>query len=478
MIDGLKPYPAYKNSGVSWLGEVPEHWGVLPNRALFAEVRERGHTEEQMLSVTITRGVIPQGQLLEDSSKKDSSKQDKSAYKLVSPGDIAYNKMRAWQGAIGASCFRGIISPAYIVMRLREENEVRYFHYLFRTPQFSKEAERWSYGITSDMWSLRPEHFRMVYCSLPPVSEQSAIVRFLDHTERLIRRYIRAKKKLIKLLEEQKRVIIHRVVTRGLDPNVRLKHSGVEWLGEVPEHWEVRKLGSLGKFIKGRGIANSDITVTGLPAITYGDIYTRYGVEVKELSKCTSPEIAAKAQEINIGDLLFTASGETIEDIGKTTLYSGDVPGYAGGDIIILRIEEGNGLFISYALNSNLGIQQKSAFGRGDIIVHISATKLKQISIPLPPQDEAVAITQFLNQATTVIDRAIEREHVEITHFKEYRTRLFADTVTGKLDVREAAARLPEEAEEAEPLEEVEMLSDAELEDTEKLDIAPEEAEV
>lgn len=242
MISGMQPYPLYKDSGVPWLGEVPEHWNVLPNRALFTEVKERNRPEEQMLSVTITKGIIRQRALLADSSKKDSSNQDKSAYKLVRPGDIAYNKMRAWQGAIGASDYQGIISPAYVVQRPREGADPRYFHYLLRTPTFAKEAERWSYGITSDMWSLRPEHFKMIYGCLPPLPEQAAIVRFLDHADRRIRRLILAKQKLIKLLEEQKLAIIHCAVTRGLDPNVRLKSSGVEWLGDVPEHWTLARL--------------------------------------------------------------------------------------------------------------------------------------------------------------------------------------------------------------------------------------------
>ena len=197
MIADLKPYPAMKDSGVEWLGEVPGHWEVSPNRALFTEVKDRGHPEEQMLSVTITRGVICQQELLADSSKKDASNQDKSAYKLVQPGDIAYNKMRAWQGAVGASDYQGIISPAYVVQRPREGVGSYYLHYLLRIPAFAKEAERWSYGITSDMWSLRPEHFKMIYTCIPPLPEQAAIVRYLDYADRRIQRYIRAKQKLI-----------------------------------------------------------------------------------------------------------------------------------------------------------------------------------------------------------------------------------------------------------------------------------------
>jgi type I restriction enzyme, S subunit len=245
MIADLKAYPKMTESGARWLGEIPEHWRVLPNRALFGEMNQRGHPDLDMLSVTITRGVIPQRALLEDSSKKDSSNQDKSQYKVVRPGDIVYNKMRAWQGAIGLSDREGIVSPAYVVQRPRRSANPRYLHFLLRTPSFAKEAERWSYGITSDMWSLRPEHFKLIYLCVPPLPEQEAIVRFLDHADRRIRRYIRAKQKLIELLEEQKQAIIQRAVTRGLDPNVPLKPSGVEWLGAVPQHWEVHRLKSL-----------------------------------------------------------------------------------------------------------------------------------------------------------------------------------------------------------------------------------------
>ena len=242
MIINSKTYPIMKDTGVEWLGEVPEHWKIMPNRALFDETKDRDCSDEQMLSVTITKGVIRQSTLLEDTSKKDNSNLDKSKYKFVQPGDIAYNKMRAWQGAIGASRFRGIISPAYVVQRPREHSDSGYFHQLFRIPSFAKEAERWSYGITSDMWSLRPEHFKLIYSCLPPLPEQAAIVRYLDYVERRVRRFVRAKQKLIGLLEEQKQVIVHRAVTRGLDPDIPLKPSGVRWLGEVPEHWEVRRL--------------------------------------------------------------------------------------------------------------------------------------------------------------------------------------------------------------------------------------------
>lgn len=242
MIAGLKPYPEYKKSQLRWLGRIPSHWEVLPNRAIFAETKDRNHGEEQMLSVTIANGVIPQRTLLEGSSKKDSSNQNRAAYKLVCPGDIAYNKMRAWQGAVGVSDYRGIISPAYIVERLRDDSCPRYFHWLYRTPYFAKEAERWSYGITSDMWSLRPEHFKMIYSARPPREEQEAIARFADFVSRQLDRAIRAKRKLIGLLNEQKQAIIDNAVTRGPGATIQLRPSGIPWLDHMPEHWVVSRL--------------------------------------------------------------------------------------------------------------------------------------------------------------------------------------------------------------------------------------------
>ena len=279
MTSGLKPYSSYRASGVLWLGEVPEHWKVLPNRSLFTEVRKSGCPEEQLLSVTIRNGVVPQASLLRNSSKKDSSRQDKSAYKVVRRGDIAYNKMRAWQGAVGVSRYQGIVSPAYVVERSREGANSQYFHYLFRSPSFVKEAERWSYGITSDMWSLRPEHFRVIYSCVPPPPEQAAIVRFLEHVNRRISRYIRAKERLIELLEEQKQAIIHQVVTGKIDvrngqPYSAYKDSGVEWLGRVPRHWSVVALRECGSVSGGMtpSMTNSRYWGGAIPWVTPKDM--------------------------------------------------------------------------------------------------------------------------------------------------------------------------------------------------------------
>ena len=225
MFRDLPRYGSYKVAG-EWVADIPLSWGWEPARTIFGERKNAGHVEEPMLSVTIGRGVIPQADLLSSTSKKDSSNVDKSKYKLVEPGDVVYNKMRAWQGAAGGSKYRGIVSPAYIVMSPRDAL-TEYMHHVVRTPQFAKEAERWSYGITSDQWSLRPEHFKMIRFPVPPADEQAAIVKYLAHANARIDKAIAAKRRLIALLEEQTSSLRH------------------EALGESAGQWPVRRLKTL-----------------------------------------------------------------------------------------------------------------------------------------------------------------------------------------------------------------------------------------
>jgi len=456
VITDLKPYPAMKDSGVPWLGEVPGHWDVLPNRAIFSEVNDRDHPEEQMLSVTITKGVLPQRTLLADSSKKDSSKQDKCAYKLVRPGDIAYNKMRAWQGAVGVSTDLGIVSPAYVVQRPRKSSNPRYLHHLLRTPMFAKEAERWSYGITSDMWSLRPEHFRMIYACLPPLTEQAAIVRFLDHADRRIRKYIRAKQKLIKLLEEQKQAIIHQAVTRGLDPTVRLKPSGVEWLGDVPEHWSLKRFKFLVRVTSGQVDPRAP-EQRGKILIAPNHIKSGTGRITNEE---TAEEQGADSgkYEVRRGQVVYSKIRPNLRKAaiaGRDCLCSADMypltvresemkPEY----LLVLLL---SAPFTKFVVDSSLRVAMPK----------VNREALAEAWLWYPSLKVQEAILQSIQGSTASLSLAIDHATREISLLREYRTRLIADVVTGKLDVREAAASLPDDAEEPQALDEAEDLPQA-----------------
>lgn len=473
MIANLKPYAAYKDSGVPWIGQVPEHWEVLPNRALFSGVRDRDCPAEEMLSVTITMGVLRQKDLLADSSKKDSSNVDKSAYKLVQPGDIVYNKMRAWQGAVGLSAYRGIVSPAYVVQRPRGKVQPRYFHYLLRTPAFAKEAERWSFGITSDMWSLRPEHFKMIYGCRPPIHEQSAIIRFLDHADRRIQRYIRAKKKLIALLNEQRQTIIHRAVTRGLDPNARLKASGMDWLGQVPEHWTVRKLGQIAVVFNGTTpsrIKPAYWQGGTIPWLASGKV-NDYLVE-------TPSEFVTEraAQECSIslvpkGSVILGLVGQ-----GRTRGMSAllGIDACINQNLAAIVPRRGiDGRYLHHLLTALYKVIRE--IGRGGNQEALNCDLVARLRLPFPPLSEQVALCEHLNSSLANIMYANRHAEGEIKLLNQYRVRLIADVVTGKLDAREAARRLPEEDEQAEPIK-GEALGEANEAEIADFDAEPQEA--
>jgi len=464
MIADLKPYAEYKASNQAWIGPVPTHWSVLPNRAIFSEVKNRNHPDEEMLSVTITKGIIRQKALLASSSKKDSSNLNKSAYKLVCPRDIAYNKMRAWQGAIGVSDYRGIVSPAYVIMRLREDHNPRYFHHLYRTPHFAKEAERWSYGITSDMWSLRPEHFKMIYTPLPSAGEQAAIVRFLDYANRRIDFFIRAKKKVIALLNEQKQAIIHQAVTHGLDPNVPLKPSGIPWIEDIPKHWELYPLKKVllkmdygtSENVRGEG----KIRVLTMGHIRDGNVL---------MPESGGLEVAPKGLLLETNDLLFNRTNSP-DLVGKVGLFTGGVTDQVtfASYLVRLRVHpQHNPFWLNYLLNSH----RFWAYARSQALVslhqaNLNSTRYGQMILPIPPRLEQDAIVDHLVMQTEGIDRAFKSTNREITLLREYRTRLIADVVTGKLDVREVVQNLPDEAAESGIIDEGEILAgDGEMED-------------
>ena len=428
MTHPLKPYPAYRDSGSPWLGEVPEHWEVLPNRAMFTEVNEQNHPDEQMLSVTIANGVIRQHELLEDSSKKDGSRLDKTSYKLVRIGDIAYNKMRAWQGAIGVSEHRGIISPAYIVQRPLDSTNSHYMHYLLRTAAFSKEAERHSYGIAPDMWSLRPEHFKTILVCAPPPSESAAIVRYLDHACERIGLYIGAKKRLIALLRERKKAIIDRTVTRGLDPNAPMKPTGIAWMPEAPAHWEMRRLKSCVADVV-------DMTNEREP----GDIYVAlehvesWTGKIVDMDFDTTFE--SQVKRFRSDDVLF---GKLRPYLAKSARP--DRSGVCVGEFLVLRPGNDNLLsgYLEILLRSKSVVDAIDASTFGAKMPRADWQFIGNMRFPIPPVSEQAAIVERLERSTAAIDTAIGRARRQIDLLREYRERLINDVVTGKLDVREA----------------------------------------
>lgn len=419
MIAGLKSYAAYKDSGQDWLGDIPAHWDHLRAKFLFGEIDERSQTgREELLSVSHITGVTPRSQ------KNITMFLAKSnvGHKVCRPGDVVINTMWAWMSALGVAKHNGLVSPAYGVYRPLSNDRIlpRYADHLLRTPTYASEYLRRSTGVNPSRLRLYPEHFLKVVFVTPPLVEQVSIVRFLDHALQQVDRAIRAKRKTIALLNEQKQAIVHRAITCGIYANVPLRDSCIPWLGHVPAHWDVLRLkwvlrlqrgfdlpadrrrpGTIPVFSSGGHIDNHDVAMASPPGIVIG----RYG-------------------STNAAFFVTTPYWPHNTSLFTTTLYDNDP------------------LWCFHLLKTI----SKGAYAGKSAVPGVDRKDLFDIFVPRPPIAEQVAITHELKNQLADFDKASASITKEIALFIEYRTRLITDVVTGKLDVREAAGRLPETA--------------------------------
>jgi type I restriction enzyme S subunit len=479
MIDGLRPYPSYRESGLPWLGAMPEHWGLVPNRAL---IRRRKvlvggrHFEYQLLS--LTRG----GVIVRDiGSGKGKFSADPGTSQEVRSGDLVFClfDIPETPRTVGLSRHDGMITGAYTVFECADPLLAAFIDLFYRAADDRKLLSPLYSGLRN---TIPPSRFLGTKTPVPPAVEQRAMVRFLDHADRRIRRYIAAKKKLIALLNEQKQAIINRAVTRGLDPSVRLKPSGVEWLGDVPEHWEVRKIGAI-----------SARVTKGTTPTTLGRSFTDAGirfVKVESISKdrrllpllCAyiDPEtdsLLARSR-LRAGDVLVAIAGA----IGRVAVAAEeDLPANCNQAVAIVSPVRSSVLpdWLAFALASPACQRVLTDSSVQSAQANLSLADLRGTMIPVPPVSEQGRIVGSLVDSTAVIAGAAAFAEREVSLLREYRTRLVADVVTGKLDVREAAARLPEEVEEPEPLGDAEALAEGdESEDAADPDTAAVEVEV
>lgn len=471
MIADLRPYPAMKDSGVAWLGEVPEHWEIAPAFAVYRprQVKNTGLIESTVLSLSYGRITVKTLEKL-----RGLVPESFETYQIVESGNIIVRTTDLQNDQtslrVGHAQHRGIITAAYMCLETKPIvlNEFGY-QYLN-----AYDLLKIIYGFGSGLrQNLDFSDIKRMPVLVPPRDEQAAIVRFLDYADRRIRRYIRAKQKLIKLLEEQKQAIIHRAVTRGLDPNVRFKPSGVEWLGDVPEHWEVLPLKRIAWFKSGSGFPVNEQGNQGceLPFLRVSDM-TREGNEIwiETPDSTISRETAAR-----LGAFVFPAGSIIFPKVGGALLTNKRrilrVESCIDNNVMGCVVSDANRDYVFLLLEQiDLGRLAKPG-----PVPAISEGEVRAIRVALPPIGEQALILNSVRAKTASLNAAILSTQREVSLLREYRTRLIADVVTGKLDVREAAARLPQEAEDTEPLDEIEDdVQDSEAGDG---DDVPEEAE-
>jgi len=486
VIEGrLKPYPDMKESGIQSLGPVPGHWKVRRLGQLGRIFKGSGGNKEDEQSSGVS--CVRYGDLYTthtyfiDRARSCVSQENAAKnYVRIHYGDVLFAASGETLDEIGKSAVNLMRSEAccggdVIVFRAAGAFEPKYLGYLSDCAPVIAQKAMMGRGIT--VKHVYGDQLKYLVLPVPPLGEQAGIVRFLDFTERRIRRYIGAKQKLIKLLEEQKQGIVHRAVTRGLDPNVRLKPSGVEWLGQVPAHWDLGQIRSLARVIRGSSPrpAGSPLYFhgTGLPWITVGELTKTTGLYMTATATRLTEAGAKQSRVVQAGTLLLTNSGATL-GVPKISLIEGCInDGVAALVDLVPRINKE--FFVHYFSTQTVHLRAWVDLGAQP---NLNTQIIGSWPVVVPSISEQIAIVAHIEQRTNILTRATARAVRDIALLRDYRTRLLADVVTGKLDVRDAAAKLPDEAAEAKPLDEEEILNEEGEESVDEPDIQSEEAEV
>ena len=470
MINDLKPYPEMKDTGLPWVVQIPSHWGLVPNRALIRKwkvlVGDR-HADFRLLSLT-KAGII----VRDISTGRGKFSADMGTSQEVREGDLVFCLFDVPETprTVGLSKHHGMITGAYTVFECKDNQLARFLEAFYIAMDDRKLLSPLYSGLRN---TIPPPVLLGQKTPLPPVPEQAAIVRFLDHADRKIRRYIRAKQKLIKLLEEQKQAIIHRSVTRGLDPNVRLKPSGVEWLGDVPEHWELKRVKQAAKILRGKFThrpRNDPALYDGAyPFIQTGEV-ARAEKEITQYRQTLNARGLAVSKMFPSGTLVMTIAA----NIGDVALleFEACFPDSIVGFIPRTGVERDFLYYLFRAMKVEL-LREAPVNTQGNLNVD----RIGSRAIALPPANEQDLIVLSIEADTARLSDGIKHARREIDLLHEYRTRLIGDVVTGKLDVREAAKQLPAEDQELPPIDELDEINDLEEDAFDDLDGAPEEPE-
>ena len=430
----MKPYPSYRPSDVFWYDEVPSEWYITKNKFILIEQKQIVDDfwkDYKLLSLTKT-GIVER----DIESGKGKFPEFFNNYKIIKNKDLIFclYDIQETPRTIGLSEKDGMITGSYNIFQTNQNP--KFVYYWFLNLDDVKGLKPFYTGMRN---VVRNETFMSLKIFIPPLQEQEQIVKFLDEKTSIIDKLISTKERKIELLKEQRGSLINEVITKGLDPNVKMTDSGVEWIGEIPYSWDLVRLGVLGLFSKGKGITKDNIKESGFPCIRNGEIYTTYNLNFSKTKSFIDEKTTLESVKVKNGTLLFTGDGETLEEIGKCIVYLGNDEIYVGGGINIFTPNQSKiiPIYLSYVMNSNSCIYQKSIGGKGEIVVHIYSKQLRNIQFGLPPIKEQQQIVDYLDKHTKEIDDLVHLEQKKIELLKEYRQSLISEVITGKIKVVE-----------------------------------------
>lgn len=424
-----KTYPEYKDSGVEWLGKIPAQWKTVSIARLFSRNKRTGYTEKELLSVYRDYGVIPKSSR-DDNNNKPS--EDLSPYQLVEPDDLVMNKMKAWQGSIAISEYEGIVSPAYFVYQPNkiffEQAHPRYVHYLLRNPLYITQYLSRSKGIRINQWDLDPDEFRNIELLLPSKSEQHKIFSFLDHETIRIDKLIEKQQQLIELLKEKRQAVISHAVTKGLNPDVPMKDSGIEWLDSIPSSWEVKPTYAI---CSASTEKNTDGLENNVLSLSYGNIIKRK----TDTNFGLLPDSFNTYQIVKDGDIILRLTDLQNDKnslrVGLVTQSGIITPAY-----LKLSVKHAITPSFSYYLLHTYDIFKVFYGMGGGLRQSMKFEDFRRLPLLIPSKIEQESIVTFIDKRIIKIDILIEKQLQQITLLKERRTALISAAVTGKIDVR------------------------------------------
>jgi type I restriction enzyme, S subunit len=436
-------YLNYKDSGVAWLGQIPDHWEVKRSKYIYQEVNERSKTgDEDLLSVSEYYGVKPRHSIVSDGDHI-SRAASLIGYKKCSKDDLVMNIMLAWKKGLGVTKFDGIVSPAYCVFSFNNSAFPLYMHYLFRTDAYTTNFKSKSSGIMDSRLRLYPGSFGTVETLLPPIKEQQEIACYLDKAIVKIDALIQKQTKLIELLKEKRKVVISNTVTHGIERTVPMKNSSIKWIDYTPKHWHFSRLRFIFSFCTGLSITKANlIDSEGTPCINYGEIHSKFGFEVdtnKHQLQCVDYSYLnnSKSSLLSIGDFVFADTSEDLKGSGNFTYVSGGGKVFAGYHTVIARqITEQDSRFLAYLIDSEAFRHQIRLAVKGVKVFSITQAILKDAKVWFPAIGEQKSIVSFLDNKTQKIDILVTKSIQLIALLKEKKTALISAAVMGRIDIR------------------------------------------
>ena len=448
-ISTPNPYPAYKPSYIKWLGDLPEHWEVVQLGRIGVFSKGSGGTKEDEAPGGVP--CVRYGDLYTthkyfiSQTRSYVALEKTSAYTPINRGDVLFPTSGETIEEIGKSAVnlmhtQVLCGGDLIIFRPTIPLEPKFAGYALDCPAAQTQKSLMGRGIT--IAHIYSGQLKYLWLSLPPLPEQQAIVQYLDYVDRRIRSYVAAKRKLIALLEEEKQAVVNRAVTRGIDPNVPVTPSDVEWLGEVPAHWERRRLKTILQPIDRRSTTGSETLLS---------LRRDYGVVVY------AEHFARPPQSGSLVGFKLVSAGQLVVNrlqANNGLVFNSALDGVVSPDYSVFQEKFPVQMqFLSDLLRTVLYRayfrQNATGLGTGSAgFLRLYDDAFLETSVHLPPLSEQSAILDHLRKATADIDTAVARANRQVELIQEYRTRLIADVVTGKLDVRKAAAQLPDESDE------------------------------